>query len=141
MQTNDSDDGGCRRAEIIHCYTRAQMLADAELMDVSELASLAGFCVPVAMTQAAWTECVEWVDEAAKAKAPGQSEPGRLWDVLWMARVAATMAGGGHRRRFALQRVPQQGAATRSRRVLLVMQTHAGDRGETVVTIMLPGED
>jgi hypothetical protein len=60
--------------------------------------------------------------------------------VLWMARMAA-VAGKGNRRRFALQRVPQEGAETRSRRVLLMMQTHAGDCGETVVTIMLPWED
>jgi hypothetical protein len=60
--------------------------------------------------------------------------------VLWMARMAA-VAGKGNSRRFALQRVSQEGAETRSRRVLLMIQTHAGDCGETVVTIMLPWED
>jgi hypothetical protein len=83
---------------------------------------------------------VEWVDEAAKAKSPGQSEAGRLWDVLWMARLAAA-AGRGLRRRFAVHRVPQDGGGTRSRRVLLVLEMHAGDQGEPVVTIMLPVED
>ena len=92
------------------------------------------------MTRAAWIECVEWADESAKAKAPGQSEAGRLWDVLWMARLAAA-AGRGVRRRFAVLRVPQEGKGTRSRRVLLVLQMHAGDQGEPVVTIMLPMED
>lgn len=140
MHTTDSNDGSLHHAEIIHSYSREQMIADAELIDVSKPASLAGFVVPVAMTRAAWIDCVEWSDEAAKAKAPGQGEAGRLWDVLWLAGLAAA-AGRGARRLFAVQRVPQEGSETRSRRVRLVMQMHAGDRGEPVVTIMLPWED
>lgn len=140
MHTTDSDDGSLRPPEIIHGYSRAQMISEAELMDVSEAARMAGFLVPVAMTRAAWIECVEWTDEAAKAKAPGQSEAGRLWDLLWMAGRAAA-AGRSMRCLFAVCRVPQEGGGTRSRRVRLAMQTHGGDRGEAVVTIMLPWED
>src|SRR4051812_6506497 len=122
MYTNGANDDGF----LIHCHSRAQMLADAELVDVSEVARLAGFIVPVALTRAAWAECVEWVDEAAQAKSPGQSEAGRLWDVLWMARVAAA-TGRSTRRRFLLKREPQDHERSRSRRVVLVMQTHTGD--------------
>lgn len=140
MHTTDSEEGSLHHVENIHSYSRAQMIADAELVDVSKPASLAGFLVPVAMTRAAWTDCVEWVDEAAKAKAPGQGAAGRLWDVLWLAGLALT-AGRGARRLFAVYRVPQEGDDARSRRVRLVLQMHAGDRGEPVVTIMLPWED
>ena len=40
-------------------YTRADAIADGVLNDVSEIAKEAGIRYPVAMTSAAWSECVE----------------------------------------------------------------------------------
>lgn len=41
-----------------HSTPFAEGLRSGALLDVSETARLAGFCVPVALTQAAWKQCV-----------------------------------------------------------------------------------
>ncbi len=43
---------------LIHAYTRAQAIADGMLIDASKLAKEAGFKYPVALTSAAWADCV-----------------------------------------------------------------------------------
>lgn len=52
--------------EAISTYTRAQAIEDGVLVDVSEIAKEAGFKFPVAVTRAAWADCVEWSDEDNK---------------------------------------------------------------------------
>lgn len=80
--------------DLIHRYTRAQALEDGVLVDVSETAKEAGFRVPVALTQAAWADCVHWTEDDS-ASVVHQDQSGRLWDVLWMARLAAGAAREG----------------------------------------------
>lgn len=128
-------------ADVIHTHTRAQLIEDGDLIDVSTVAREAGFTIPVAMSRAVWADCVEWTAETAKRKETLQDEAGRLWDVLWMARLAARASGGEARRLFALLRVPVQGRGNRPRRVLLAMHIGPGDAGEPVITIMQPNED
>ena len=48
--------------EIIYVYTRAQALEDGVLIDVSDTAREAGFKCPVALTSAAYADCVEWTE-------------------------------------------------------------------------------
>jgi len=48
--------------EVVSVYTRAQAIADGVLIDVSEMAGEAGFRWPVAITAAAWEDCVAWSD-------------------------------------------------------------------------------
>lgn len=122
----------------IHTYTRAQAIEDGVLVDVSETAREAGFRLPVAMTRAAWDDCVEW-SEIDNQRQIYQDEAGRLWDVLWMACRAARR--GGQEIRFQLYRVPRGGRGTRSRLVTLKALCGPGDQGEPVVTILLPNED
>ncbi len=121
-------------AEVIHVYSRAQALADGVLVDVSPLAREAGFKVPVAMTAAAWADCVAW-----PAGVAGQDETGRLWDVLYLA----GWKGRGHPERnvvvFGVLRVaPGETAPTY---VALKLHIGPGDQGEPVATILLLGED
>ncbi len=125
--------------EPISIYTRAQALDDGVLVDVSELAKEAGFRFPVAMTRAAWEDCVSWGDEDSRRQTY-QDEAGRLWDVLYMASLSARR-GAGSEVRFQLYRVPRGGKAVRPRLVTLMMHCGPGDEGEPVITIMLPGED
>ncbi|WP_325176197.1 DUF6573 family protein, partial [Xanthomonas hortorum] len=47
-------------SDIIHSHTRANLLEDGDLVDVSALAREAGFKVPVAVTRAVWADCVAW---------------------------------------------------------------------------------
>ena len=72
---------------VIYSYTRAQALKDGVLVDVSKLATEAGFTVPTVVTQAVWSDCCEWTaaDDKAKRRFTGQSATGRTWDVVWMA--------------------------------------------------------
>ncbi|MEW6766286.1 MAG: DUF6573 family protein [Pseudomonadota bacterium] len=126
--------------EPIHTYTRNQAISDGVLVDVSSMASEAGFRLPVAMTQAAWLDSVEWTEEDTQRQTP-QDQEGRLWDVLWMARLAASKAQNNSRIAFQLYRVPRGGRAQRPRLTELHMTIGPGDTGEPVITIMQPHED
>lgn len=126
--------------DMIHTYSRAQAIADGVLVDVTETAAEAGFKVPVAITRAAWADCVEWNDEIEARKAVTQDESGRLWDVLWMALLACRAKGDGQSRVFELHRVPREGRGNRPRRVALIVNIGPGDTVAPVITIMQPGE-
>ena len=45
--------------DLISSYTRAQAIADGQLIDVSEMAREAGIRYPVALTATVWARCVE----------------------------------------------------------------------------------
>ena len=71
------------KSDLIHSYTRAQAIADGVLIDAGATAKEAGIRYPVALTAAVWERCV--------TVPPGvhcQDEAGRLWDVLWLLRLA-----------------------------------------------------
>jgi hypothetical protein len=124
----------------IHRYTRSQALADGALVDVSQMAQEAGFRLHVAMTSAAWADAVAWTDDDTRRQTP-QDESGRLWDVLWMGRIAAQRAGGNSVVTVRLHRVPRDGRDKLPRLTALKMVMCHGDEGEPVLTIMLPAED
>lgn len=125
--------------DILHCYSRAQALADGVLIDVSDVAREAGFRIAVAMTAQAWADCVAWT-EADSQRQVTQDEAGRLWDVLWLARIAARRADSSQVA-FELHRVPRGGRGQRPRRTTLHMHIGPGDHAKPVVTIMVPDED
>ena len=122
-------------ADLIHRYTRADALRDGVLIDVSATAREAGIRYPVALTRAAWGRCV--------TVPPGvlcQDEPGRLWDVLWMLRCAIGRGDRGPEVRFGVH-VRNDGREGTPPLVRLKAVCGPGDRGEPVVTLMLPDED
>ena len=124
--------------EPISVYTRAQALADGYLVDAGTLAREAGFVVPVALTRGVWGACVAWPAEAGNS----QSEAGRLWDVLHLARIAVQQADDGvGQLTFRVWRVPAGARAGGPAPVELVMCIGPGDVGEPVITVMLHGED
>ena len=119
-------------AQIISRYTRAQAIEDGVLVDVSNVAREAGITFPVAMTRAVWVQCAE-VPEGLEGV---QDEQGRLWDVLWMLKVAIRRSGGEH---VTYQVIFQNGPGNRNRHtVTLWAICGPGDQGEPVITIMLP---
>ncbi|MFG2761633.1 DUF6573 family protein [Streptomyces wuyuanensis] len=125
---------------LIHAYTRADAIRDGALVQVEEgIAGEAGFRVPVALTQAAWLDCVAWSDEDNRQTYQDQS--GRLWDVLFMSRVAAARQAGANRVSVELYRVPKDGRSQAPKLARLVCVIGPGDNGEPVVTIMQPDED
>ncbi|MEE9493030.1 MAG: DUF6573 family protein [Gammaproteobacteria bacterium] len=123
-----------------HAYTRYQAIEDGVLVDASVMAAEAGFKIPVALTSAVWNDCVEWTDEDSKRQAH-QDQDGRLWDVLFMASMAARNHATNGIGLYQLYRVPRGGRRTKARRVTLKMHIGPGDQDEVVVTIMQPNED
>ncbi|MBI2798944.1 MAG: hypothetical protein HYX63_01455 [Gammaproteobacteria bacterium] len=126
--------------EPISTYTRAQAIEDGFFVDVSETALEAGFKIPVAITSAAWADCVAWT-EADNKRQTYQDESGRLWDVLWMARCVVRQAMERSEIYYRLLRVKNGGRGRVPKMATLKMMVSGGDNGEPVITIMLPGED
>ena len=139
-QAQPAEKGFWDDAEIIYAYTRAQAIEDGVLVDVSETAREAGFVYPVAMTAAAWADCVAWSDEDTKRQVP-QDEFGRLWDVLWMVKMVAKAAAEGLKSSIRSTAYPGGGNGHQPRLTQLKMVCGPGDTPEPVITIMLPDED
>ena len=150
MQTQPDNPWG----EPIFRYTRAQAIADGALVDLTTatddkgqlLCQQAGFKVPVAITRAAWAKTIEaggsWKPdgdgEVLELKG-GQSLTGRLWDVLWMLKVASGKAANSDRVHFQVL-VDVHGDG-RHETVKLWALCGPGDNAQPVITIMLEGED
>jgi hypothetical protein len=100
-------------------------------LDVSSTAREAGITFPVALTRAVWDRYVA-VPEGVIA----QDEPGRLWDIVWLLRLAARR--GGEEIRFTVH-VRNTNRAPRP--VTLKALCGPGDDAEPVITVLLPDED
>ncbi len=141
MQQDNRDTDTDLFGDVIYAYTRAQAIADGVLIDVSQPAREAGFRWPVALTRAAWEECVEW-SESDSRRQVCQDVSGRLWDVLWMASNALRRTShNSTAQRFELYRVPRDGKSLKARLTRLKIVAGPSDQGEPVLTIMQPNED
>ena len=117
---------------VISTYTRREAIADGVLVDVTETAREAGIRYPVAITRSVWDTIII---PDPRDRQRGQSAEGRLWDVLWMLKVAARR--GGDTLRYSLAVVIKG----RRRVVELKSVCGPGDDTKPVITIMLPDED
>jgi len=127
------------RLSVAQMYTRADAITDRLLIEIPpSLIHLYRLPWPVAVTAQAWADVIAWPTTAQQAR-PGQmrheSEEGRLFDVLFIAKTSH-----GSRPRhidypFTIWRVPPATPAHRRRPVRLVLSLHEGDHGETVATI------
>lgn len=122
------------QADIIHSYTRAEAIEDGVLIDASAMAAEAGIKYPVAITANAWETYIRPDD---RSRAEGQSEAGRLWDVLSVFRYAARNTVGDVRH-FSVLFIMK---ARQRRFGTFKAVCGPGDNGEPVITIMLPEED
>lgn len=137
--------------EVIFAYTRAEAIADGELVDVSKLAREAGVKFPCAVSRAVWGRYCE-VPEGTV----GQDVVGRTWDVVWMLRCAARRSAGeeiSFKLHVALpdkgdwqknENLPEAGSGlTRETHRLVTLKALCGpgDDAEPVITVMLPNED
>jgi len=127
--------------EVISTYTRSQAIEDGVLIDTGSMAQEAGFKWPVAVTSAAWADCVAWTEDDNRQQVY-QDESGRLWDVLFMASHAIRQgSGSGDRLLFKLYRVRRDGYSKEAILATLKLIVGPGDQGEPVITILLPDED
>ena len=122
--------------DLIHSYTRTQALADGVLIDVSELASEAGFKLPVAVSDCLYHGYLTPSLELAKE---GQSLNGRLWDTLSVLRYAIKAASSTDRISFSV--LFQMASDTEPEPVDLLAVCGPDDSGFPVITIMLPSDD
>ena len=138
---------------VIDTYSRAEAIADGVLIDVTPIANEAGIRLPTAITPGVQAECVS---VPAGLEGCGQSTAGRLWDVVYMAKMfampvlvkACIKSGDAEETTYQLhilQKPPTEddhdsdtGGTT-----LVTLKAHLGpgDDGKPVVTIMLRHED
>jgi len=123
--------------EVIYAYTREQAIADGVLIDVSNMAKEARIRFPVAVTGAVWHEYVVPDGELSNY---GQSEDGRLWDVLWMFSCNARK-NGSDLMFFDLYFLMNENGKPEKKLVTLKAVCGPGDNGEPIITIMKTDED
>lgn len=119
---------------VIYSYTREQAIEDGVLVDVCYMSRQVGLKFHSAFTQAVWERYVK-VPEAA----PWQDESGRLWDILWMLRMAIQRQKRDSS--TILYKLLVQNDENPAKEVTLKCICGPGDKGEPVLTIMLPDED
>jgi len=133
---------GASRTTAVLPYTRADAIADALLFEIPlRLSRLFRFTYPVAVTAQAWFDSIAWDSkaEATKTHPSGESEAGRITEVLWAARQAvSTCPTGSHDIPFVVHRVPPTGPVSKMVRLTLQISIHQGDHGETVATLSHP---
>ena len=122
--------------DLVFSYSRRQALKDGVLVDVSEMAREAGFRYPVAVTRAVWDGVVTPDDES---RALGQSEAGRLWDVLTVLRVAIRRSKGPAQ--ILEFQVLVADRETSLRTVTLKAVCGPDDDWSPCIAVMLPQED
>ncbi|WLT40242.1 hypothetical protein NON20_23930 (plasmid) [Synechocystis sp. B12] len=136
----------------VYSYSRAQAIADGDLVDVSEAARSAGIVYPVALTAFVWRRYIE----VPTGDSAGQSRAGRLWDLLWMFRCAARRAEGDTLPLQLLVAIPESepflineaapqpatGVTSATHRVVTLRAiVGPGDTLDPVITILMPDED
>lgn len=139
-------EAGITPDEVILGPKRSELIEDGALVDVTSLwpdeetpmVKQAGFKIPVALTRATWDRHVS----IPKGDLSGQSEKGRLWDILWMASFAARQAGSLTRIEFTLSSSANDGKKLKSAiDTTLVLSVEGDDDLKPTMTISLPGED
>lgn len=119
----------------IHVYTRADAIRDGVLVDLMAVAPdicRQHYKYPVACTAAVWN----LVGQAVRSRRWMNDINGVIHDILWMSRVAGRKVTPS----TVIFSVIIRGAGRRSNHPLK-LDVGPGDRGEPVITIMLPEED
>lgn len=135
-------------ADVIYACSREDLINDGLLIDITHEA-MGFFKYPVAITQAAYHKYIE-TDENLNAE--GQTVSGRLQDLLSMMVFYGKRAKGSSIDFTVIFRIPEdvkleenevfsQDFGHTHRDVQLKSICAPGDRGEPVITILLPSED
>lgn len=120
----------------ISIYTRKQAIEDGVLVDVSAIAIEAGIACPVALTRTVWGDYIV-PDEASRML--GQTEEGRLWDVVYLLwHAALRLSPNRPEIHFPVAFVMN---GDHAQTVVFKAVAGGGERGELVLTVMMMGED
>jgi hypothetical protein len=132
-KSSDEDDAAAFWGDPVYVYTRRQAIEDGVLVDVSETAREAGFRWPLAVTAEVWA-MIETIPKAHSH----EDVKGRLWDVQMVAFANIRTARETNLRILEFDVVLHHAEGDRVR---LKLVSGPGDRGEPVLTLMLPWQD
>jgi hypothetical protein len=132
-----NDENPFEGAPVIFSYTRAQAIEDGVLVDLTAWAKETGLRIPVACTSTVWHG---YIVPPKGTKELGQSERGRVHDVLWLLNVAIRADRDAPRDQIRYRVLFLQ-APSKTEEVTLKAHVGPGDDGEPVVTIMRQDED
>jgi len=121
---------------IIYAYSRKQALADGEQIDVSTTAKEAGIRFPMFITRAVFDNYV-----TVPADVQGQDEAGRLWDLLWMTRMAIKRSSPGADRIPVVLYVRNDNRSAKGVELVAVCSALDIDDPQPAITLMLQTED
>jgi hypothetical protein len=131
-----SDDLADVFGQPIYTYTRAQAVADGEQVDVTRTAAEAGIKFPVFLTQSVFDSFV-----AVPPGVTGQDEAGRLWDLVWMTRMAIIRARPGCDRLPVALYVRNDNRRPRLVKLAAMCGPLDIDDPAPAITLMQPGEE
>lgn len=120
-------------ADVISTYTRAQAIEDGDLIDISKMAKECGYSYPAAITRALYAD-INGIPDSQKGI---ESFDARLWDVLWMGKRAALVAGGN---RVVFQLIMRVKGSRKNLYFVKVVLADGDEAGKPVFTFMKPNE-
>src|SRR5262245_26658245 len=119
--------------DLIHSYSRKQAIKDGVLVDVTATAVEAAIRYPTAVPAAVWERSGKRPDGVGR-----QDERGRLWDIIWLRRVAILHDEASDTLPFELH---VRNDNHRPVPVTLKAVCGPDDDGNPCITILLPDED
>ena len=124
---------------IVFTYTRKQAIEDGVLIDITDIAKEIGFISSVAVTSTVWPG---YIVPAKELEYFGQSVKSRVWDVISRLYFQIQCSEATDIIYFkTVFMMPAERNIYKHETVELKAVVSAGDNGEPVLTIMLPGED
>ena len=122
--------------DIVYAYTRSQAIADGFQVEVTKIAQEAGINFPMFLTRAVFDTYV-----AVPEGVTGQDEAGRLWDLVWMTRMAIARARAGADRIPVLLYVRNDNRAAKLVKLVATCGPLDIDDPQPAITLQLPDED
>jgi len=122
--------------EIVYAYTRSQAVADGFQVEVTKTAQEAGIKFPMFLTRAVFDHYV-----SVPKGVTGQDEAGRLWDLVWMTRMAIARARAGADRIPVGLYVRNDNRAAKLVKLVATCGPLDIDDPQPAITLQLPDED
>ena len=135
MNTENHQDTG-PFGPVVYSYTRSQAVADGFQIEVTKTAREAGITFPVFLTRSVFDSFV-----AVPPGVTAQDEAGRLWDIVWMLRLAARRATAGKPRIVFALYVRNDNRAPRLVKLIATCGPLDIDDPQPAITVMMPDED
>jgi hypothetical protein len=121
---------------IVYSYTRKQAIADGFQIDVTQTAREAGIRFPMFITRAVFENHV-----AVPEGVTGQDEAGRLWDLVWMTRMAIQRSRPGLDRLQVALYVRNDSRAPRLVKLIAICGPLDIDDPQPAITLAMPDEN